>query len=646
MKRGLIVIFLVVSFLVLSLFVYAGPVSDAVVSFIVESNPRIIIHTPENTTYEFFFGDEYVLPLNVSAISFTPDTWWYTLYDLENEEIFNDSVIFVPGPDQEIEGVSGINRLEVFSNDSEGSIYEANVTFTIETQSSPVLGNVSYPIHACENESLNYEFNATDLDSSTLDFHVNPSDPFFIDPDYRSVFVEDNVSLSYLISRRLSKEDTGNHSITISVTDPTDLSDSTETKFEVIPINNHPVVKDLGVNTVYLKGDDHVFYEIVNVSDVEDGTQESENITFSIDFFENDSLFNISSEGVINYTANESDLGSYVIRLCVNDSGISSSHPMILLCEGDSEPVTKCQNFSLTITDENRAPEIIAHYPNNTEEIIVYEGEEIYFNITKYDPDGNIPESYWYLDEGFQQYNGFESNIAEFSYSFGYESEGDHFVEVVVSDGLLNTSMRWNITVLDAEPPQPSSGGGGSVGLSEECIPKWVCGFWNTCQLVDIGFLHKTITKEQSKNLKKKCALQGIKNDSCGFQIRNCYDINECGTEEGKPFIVDVCSFSDDPSCDDGIKNCHQGSCEVLIDCGGPCAPCATCSDGIRNQGEEGVDCGGPCPWKCEVEEPLFKKINIIYILLITLALLIAAVIVRIIKILNEVVKDKIEEKI
>ncbi len=45
-------------------------------------------------------------------------------------------------------------------------------------------------------------------------------------------------------------------------------------------------------------------------------------------------------------------------------------------------------------------------------------------------------------------------------------------------------------------------------------------------------------------------------------------------------------------TCDDGIQN--QG--EEGIDCGGPCAPCITCFDGIQNQGEEGIDCGGPCP--------------------------------------------------
>ncbi len=45
-------------------------------------------------------------------------------------------------------------------------------------------------------------------------------------------------------------------------------------------------------------------------------------------------------------------------------------------------------------------------------------------------------------------------------------------------------------------------------------------------------------------------------------------------------------------TCSDGVKN--QG--EQGIDCGGPCQnACPSCSDGIRNQDETAVDCGGAC---------------------------------------------------
>jgi hypothetical protein len=45
-------------------------------------------------------------------------------------------------------------------------------------------------------------------------------------------------------------------------------------------------------------------------------------------------------------------------------------------------------------------------------------------------------------------------------------------------------------------------------------------------------------------------------------------------------------------TCTDGVKN--QG--EQGVDCGGPCgAPCPSCADGIMNQNETAVDCGGQC---------------------------------------------------
>lgn len=44
--------------------------------------------------------------------------------------------------------------------------------------------------------------------------------------------------------------------------------------------------------------------------------------------------------------------------------------------------------------------------------------------------------------------------------------------------------------------------------------------------------------------------------------------------------------------CSNGIRD--QG--EDGIDCGGPCPACPTCFDGLRNHGEVDIDCSGPCP--------------------------------------------------
>ena len=102
-----------------------------------------------------------------------------------------------------------------------------------------------------------------------------------------------------------------------------------------------------------------------------------------------------------------------------------------------------------------------------------------------------------------------------------------------------------------------------------------------------------------------------------------------------RPSGTRVCYFTENPNCRDGITNCHDGACELLVDCGGPCSPCPTCSDGIQNQGEGGADCGGPCPYVCEKESP-FSSISYALIgLLIAIVLILIFIIYKILRILG-----------
>ncbi|MFT4309592.1 MAG: hypothetical protein ACMXYL_03840 [Candidatus Woesearchaeota archaeon] len=124
-------------------------------------------------------------------------------------------------------------------------------------------------------------------------------------------------------------------------------------------------------------------------------------------------------------------------------------------------------------------------------------------------------------------------------------------------------------------PPTPSGAGAGPSGVAmPPCIEDWECAEWGEC------------TPQ-------------------GYQYRRCIDNNSCYTVEDMPELVQECQYIG--TCYDGIKNCHSGSCETGVDCGGPCDPCPTCFDGIQNQGEEGVDCGGPCP-PCKPEEPRVEE--------------------------------------
>ncbi|RMF54325.1 hypothetical protein D6745_05680 [Candidatus Woesearchaeota archaeon] len=66
-------------------------------------------------------------------------------------------------------------------------------------------------------------------------------------------------------------------------------------------------------------------------------------------------------------------------------------------------------------------------------------------------------------------------------------------------------------------------------------------------------------------------------------------------------------------TCVDGIKN--QG--EEGIDCGGPCPACPSCDNGIKDQNETGIDCGGVCGgyWyddECHEKPKLSGEIEVI----------------------------------
>lgn len=72
-----------------------------------------------------------------------------------------------------------------------------------------------------------------------------------------------------------------------------------------------------------------------------------------------------------------------------------------------------------------------------------------------------------------------------------------------------------------------------------------------------------------------------------------CDDGNKVSGDGCSAFCLTEVPPPPSPTCTDGLHN--QG--EDGIDCGGSCPnACPTCVDGIKNQNEESVDCGGPCP--------------------------------------------------
>ncbi|MFP4524395.1 MAG: hypothetical protein ACLFO2_03745 [Candidatus Woesearchaeota archaeon] len=118
------------------------------------------------------------------------------------------------------------------------------------------------------------------------------------------------------------------------------------------------------------------------------------------------------------------------------------------------------------------------------------------------------------------------------------------------------------VKVICKEDQESGGGGGGGGGSFSPCTPKWKCDDWSEC----------------------------LPN---GTRYKECIDLNGCNPNDYERTFWENCTYV--PTCSDGIQN--QG--EEGVDCGGPCPPCGTCFDGIQNNDEEGVDCGGeycePC---------------------------------------------------
>jgi hypothetical protein len=556
------------------------------------------ILSPENTTYSFGIGDPYNLGLNVSA-DFNVELWRYTLTDLKHNRIVYDNVAFTPNIT--FDAVRWSNRLEVFASQAgNDEVISRNVTFFVYVPNSAPYISLDSRIYSCEDSALHYYFNVSDNDEEIY----TPS--FRVDNDPKNIF---HVSLSFdvnyttrtweLFSAKLTKSLVGNYSQNISASDG-QYSDSRQVNLTVIEINHAPNLEKIGVQTVWTRGE-NVFYKKVKASDIEDGNQDSGNLSFNLSFLNSEELFGIDGNGTINFSANENQLGVYNISLCVMDRGLQNINPNIGLCNQTGLPMSTCTNFSLTVTNVNRGPTITSYYPL-IPAINVSGTDMLYFNITKYDPDGTIPDSYWYLDNISVAYKSGES-FDEFRKSFGCGVSGVHKLRVDITDGFLNDSVEWRISVTNVNCviAGPGGGGGGAGG----CLSKWTCNNWNVCQSADKSRDSGLLAGADYRMIKKNCANNSWVDEVCGFQMRDCSDVNQCGTRINIPELINTCYYTENPSCSDGIKNCHGGSCELLVDCGGPCSFCPSCSDGIKNQNEDGVDCGGPCPWKCSLESPL-----------------------------------------
>ncbi len=499
-----------------------------------------------------------------------------------------------------------------------------DVAVTIRDATPPIILLEDNETFVCEKSSMDFPVMVLDFNKIIPEASLSVINPFYI------IFfskINEYTNEYRIVSPILTKENAGGvnqgwktYLETIYMKDG-DLIASKDLNITVIEINNVPFIENIGVKTVWTRGDNSVFKYQVNSTDIEDGDSNSFNLIFNISF-EGEKLFDISPNGTMFFKPNSSQIGVYNISVCVKDKRIEKPHQNISICKQDGSSLTTCNNFSLTVTDENRAPVIINHTPFNLS--LNINGEEnIYFNITSHDADGTLVDNYWYVDGILKKYEP-RKEVSNFSFSYICGFSGKSNITAVITDGELNNSIKWNITVTNAICPTASTGGGGGSGGGVACTERWVCGYWSECENLKENYLFNKVNYKVNTLISERCGLFNWSEEICGFQIRKCQDLKKCNSNLSMPGIMQECYFSLNPNCSDGIKNCHNDSCEIAVDCGGSCAACATCGDGIRNQDEAGIDCGGICN-VCEIPKSkidFFKILMYISLIFLILALI------------------------
>lgn len=378
-------------------------------------------------------------------------------------------------------------------------------------------------------------------------FYFNVSN-YSSDPDGDALKFYDNSPLfvigedTGIIDWTPDDEDIGNYTIRFTIIDTGGLVDFQDVLLQVISVNDLPNLSSVADQTVQ-----------INVSHNITLAGYDDDFNDTLTFFSNYSWF-LNSSGPINTT---SRWAYYTVTLLFTDISLINTTFHVNVTVNDSTGASDSKLINITVVRYNHPPNITSYYPLEKEKTI-YNGQCQLFNITKYDEDGTIPSTKWYVD-------GSDTNITADEYTFCPYNTTAYNITVVITDGLANDSESWIITVVPMPPyisPSTTPSGAGSGGAGMFCEPRWVCTDWNWCQPGNI-------------------------------QKRECIDRNGCGKLDNKPLEIQACIYTEFPTCFDGIKNQD----EIVADCGGSiCKPCPTCDDGIQNQGEEGIDCGGPCP--------------------------------------------------
>src|SRR5665648_407017 len=152
---------------------------------------------------------------------------------------------------------------------------------------------------------------------------------------------------------------------------------------------------------------------------------------------------NIDSEnGLITWTPTNEQVGINLVEVEISDGKKSIT-----------------QSFEIEVINVNNLPQIFSYFPGSLN-VVVDEGESKKFEVQANDMDSETTFSFrWFLNGELVLDSTGSGNDSKSSwtYSASYGDYSQKIVKILVSDGELEVSIQWNITINDTTPPdQPT----------------------------------------------------------------------------------------------------------------------------------------------------------------------------------------------
>ncbi|MBN1502386.1 hypothetical protein JW930_02480 [Candidatus Woesearchaeota archaeon] len=328
---------------------------------------------------------------------------------------------------------------EVNLSDDQG-LYDTEILrMTIYNNTAPYFNETLTNYTAFEDQQFLLKINASDNDGNFWRFTDN-STLFIIDPDTGQIDFTPACS------------DIGNYSINITITDTAGAYNSS---VFTLFVNNTPDAPMLPFVYPSSAMQSRLFYLDIGYSTTDEDISckpYNDSLFFNSTFIEGDELFNISSDGLINFTPELGQNGTYRINISVMDSfGLNDSLILNLTVYNNSlAPVM----YNLTAANSSNLSQWrpLIDFPNNMTIINITENTTIIFNHTTIDPESDPLVYFWLLDDVEISRNH------TLSYYFDFNSSGDYALDLYVNDNVSdilanNISFRWLITVNQVNRP-------------------------------------------------------------------------------------------------------------------------------------------------------------------------------------------------